>query len=29
MGFWFEIVVIALFVIYVNKFTENLFIDEK
>ena len=29
MGFWFEIVVIALFVSYINKFTENLFIDEK
>jgi len=29
MGFWFEIVLVVLFVSYVNKFTENLFIDEK
>ena len=29
MGFWFEIVLVVLFVSYVNKFIENLFIDEK
>ncbi len=29
MDFWFEIVVVSIFARYLNKYTENLFVDKK